>query len=127
MTITDAISTGTWYRFWFRYTLGGGANGTYEFEWTDYATTAPTGSGTKYNSDNDGTATSTVDAIYLGANANETQDLQFDEIYVDDAAYPTIGSASQIKTVMGLGIASVKTVQGLAIASTKTILGVTNV
>lgn len=123
MPITDPVPQNTWVRFWFRYT----DDGTYEFEWTDAATTAPTGSGTKYNSDTDGTATSTVDAIYLGTNANETQDLQFDEIYVDDAAYPTIGGSSQVKTVMGLGIASVKTVQGLAIASTKTILGVTNV
>ena len=86
VAVTDALSANTWVHIWFRYTKGTGADGVAEISWsTD--TTRPT-SGTKYATLSNGTATSTVNELYLGQNANETHTIYYDQAFVDEAGFP---------------------------------------
>lgn len=59
---------------------------------------------------------------------NNVGEMQFwDSGFPQNNYIPQSASASQIKTIMGLDIASVKTIMGLPIASVKTLQGLTNV
>lgn len=93
-SVTDAVPVDTWVHVWGRYVIGTGTDGVGDVEWS----TSPTGrvgsqGGTnpKYAEVTTGTATSSVNRVYLGAIANETQTVYYDEIIVDDAGYPTLG------------------------------------
>lgn len=82
-TLTDGVT----YHIWFRYTAAPTTNdGTAEIAFST-TTTRPT-SGNQYNTTTAGTATSTVDRIYLGDNASETQESLFDDVWLDTAGFP---------------------------------------
>lgn len=88
-TVTDSIPANTWAHIWGRYVQGTGADGVADVEWS--TTTTRTGSGTQFASLSNGDATTTVNRVYIGNNANETHTEYFDQIIVDDAAYPSVG------------------------------------
>lgn len=84
-TVTDTVATGSTIHIWAKYVQGTGSDGVAEVGYsTD--TTRPT-SGTKFASLSNGTATTTVDRIYLG-DAGGTFEWIFDECFVDEAGYP---------------------------------------
>jgi hypothetical protein len=104
VTITDSVPVDTWVHIWGRYVQGSGADGVSDVGWsTD--TTRPT-SGTKFNSSADGQATTTVNALAVGAIANETHTMYFDQLILDDATYPDVsgGRASKNTRAFPLGV-----------------------
>ncbi len=86
--VTDAIPSGTWVRIWCDYHQGGGGDGDASIGWST-TTTRPT-SGTKFQSVTDGSATSTVNRVYLGSasGSNETFDIRFDDVWGDEVGFP---------------------------------------
>jgi hypothetical protein len=90
-SVTDSIPANTWVHIWGRYVQGTGADGVADVEWS--ATTTRTGSGTQFRDVTTGDATTTVNRVYVGNNANETHTEYFDQIIVDDAVYPDVSGA----------------------------------
>lgn len=90
VAVVDTVAVGETVYIWWRYTLGSGLDAVGEV-WTSATETKPPSSGDNY-AVQAGTATTTVDRIYIGDTTNQTDEFVYDKVRVDDVA---IGSNPQ--------------------------------
>jgi hypothetical protein len=98
-TTVDLVPADTWVHIWLKYVQGTGTDGVAELAWS-LDTTRPT-SGDKFISLSNGTATTTVDRLRIGVSANETQTVYYDQMIVDDSAYPDPAGGGEPPTRRG--------------------------
>jgi hypothetical protein len=85
---TDTLSDNTEYHIWAYYKAGSGSNAECWVEFTAEATRTPVGSGNKYASVSNGTATADAAKLQLLENVSDVS--YYDQVLLDDEAIGTV-------------------------------------